>query len=31
VRYSEVKDLNEMHRVGFNRMSSDRLKNKNRS
>jgi len=31
VRYSEVKDLNEMHRVGFNRMSSDRFKNKNRS
>lgn len=31
VRYSEVKDLNEMHRVGFNRMSSERLKNRNRS
>ncbi|SEA50143.1 diguanylate cyclase (GGDEF) domain-containing protein [Oribacterium sp. KHPX15] len=31
VRYSEVKDLNEMHRVGFNRMSSERLKNKKKS
>jgi len=31
VRYSEVRDLNEMHRVGFNRMSSERQKNKKKS